>query len=146
VWPWLVQIGQTRAGFYSYEWLENLVGCDMHNADRVPEWQDLKVGDEVWLHPEAPPLKVRIIEPGRAIVLEQSWGFYLEEIDSQRTRLILRGRGEFDPDLKNPVLNFLLWRGLATRLILGWIILLSAKTARSNTMTWRMKFRPESNP
>lgn len=113
VWPWLVQMGQTRGGFYSYEWLENLVGCHMQNADRVvSEWQDLKVGDEVWLHPKAPPLRVRIIEPGRAIVLDKSWGFYLEEIDSQRTRLILRGRGEFDPDLKNPVLNFLLWRGV----------------------------------
>ena len=33
VWPWLVQIGQNRGGFYSYTWLENLVGCDMHNAD-----------------------------------------------------------------------------------------------------------------
>ena len=73
MWPWLVQIGQTRGGFYSYEWLENLVVCDMYNADRVVlEWQDPKVGDEVWLHPNAPPLKVLIIEPGRTIVLEKS--------------------------------------------------------------------------
>jgi hypothetical protein len=113
VWPWLVQIGQTRGGFYSYVWLENLVGCKMHNADRiVPEWQELKVGDEVWLHPKAPPLKVVSIEPGRAIVLEKSWGFYLEPIDRHRTRLIIRGRGEFNPDLKNSFLNFLLWRGV----------------------------------
>lgn len=67
VWPWLVQVGQNRAGFYSYTWLENLVGCAMHNANQiVPEWQELKVGDEVWLHPKAPPLKVLAIEPGRA--------------------------------------------------------------------------------
>jgi len=39
VWPWLAQIGQDRGGFYSYEWLENLAGCEMRNADRVhPEW------------------------------------------------------------------------------------------------------------
>ena len=35
VWPWLAQIGQDRGGFYSYEWLENLAGCRMRNADRV---------------------------------------------------------------------------------------------------------------
>jgi hypothetical protein len=36
VWPWLVQIGQGRGGLYSYDWLENLAGCDIHSADRVP--------------------------------------------------------------------------------------------------------------
>ena len=113
VWPWLVQMGQNRGGFYSYAWLENLVGCRMRNADDVvPEWQELKVGDEVWLHPKAPPLKVLLIEPGRAIVLEKSWGFFLEPIAENGTRLIIRGRGEFNPDLKNPIINFLLWRGI----------------------------------
>ena len=113
VWPWLVQIGQKRGGFYSYTWLENLVGCEMRNADQiVPEWQDLKVGDEVWLHPKTPPLKVLAIEPGRAIVLENSWTFFLRPIDEHRTRLIIRGRGEFNPDLKNALLNFILWRGV----------------------------------
>lgn len=113
VWPWLVQIGQKRGGFYSYTWLENLVGCDMQNADRiVPEWQDLKVGDEVWLHPKAPPLRVLAIEPGRAIVLESVWGFFLRPIDENTTRLIIRGRGNFKPDLKNALLNLILWRGV----------------------------------
>lgn len=73
VWPWLVQMGQKRGGFYSYTWLENLVGCHMQNADQiVPGWQELKAGDEVWLHPKAPSLRVLAIEPGRAIVLEKS--------------------------------------------------------------------------
>jgi len=113
VWPWLVQVGQKRGGFYSYTWLENLVGCEMSNADQiVPEWQDLKVGDEVWLHPKAPPLKVLAMEPGRAIVLENSWTFVLHPIDDHTTRLIIRGRGDFNPDLKNALLNFLLWRGV----------------------------------
>src|ERR1035437_10048332 len=34
VWPWIAQIGQGRGGFYSYTWLENLVGCKIVNADR----------------------------------------------------------------------------------------------------------------
>ena len=113
VWPWLVQMGQNRGGFYSYTWLENLVGCHMHNANRiVAQWQDLEVGDEVWLHPKAPPLRVLLIEPMRAIVLEKTWGFFLEPIGENRTRLIIRGRGEFNPDLNNAILNLLLWRGI----------------------------------
>jgi len=113
VWPWLVQMGQNRGGFYSYTWLENLVGCDMHNANRiVPEWQNLRVGDAVWLHPKAPPLRVLAIEPGHAIVLEKCWTFVLRPIDGNTTRLIIRGRGEFNPDLKNSLLNFFLWRGI----------------------------------
>lgn len=111
VWPWLVQMGQDRGGFYSYTWLENLVGCHMRNADEVVrEWQELKVGDSVWLHPKAPPTKVAAVEPGRAIVLK-GWGaFVLKPIDEKTTRLIIRSQGDYDPDLKNPVLNFLLWR------------------------------------
>src|SRR5260221_3260859 len=39
VWPWIAQLGQGRGGFYSYDSLENLVGCDIHSADRiVAEW------------------------------------------------------------------------------------------------------------
>ena len=111
VWPWLVQMGQDRGGFYSYTWLENLVGCHMRNADEVvPEWQELKVGDSVWLHPKAPPTKVAAIEPGHAIVLK-GWGaFVLKSIDEKTTRLIIRSQGDYEPDLKNPILNFLLWR------------------------------------
>ncbi|HET6891535.1 MAG TPA: SRPBCC family protein [Pyrinomonadaceae bacterium] len=113
VWPWLVQIGQKRGGFYSYTWLENLVGCDMRNADQiVPEWQNLKVGDEVWLHPKAPPLKVLAVEAGCYIVLENSWTFFLRPIDDHTTRLIIRGRGDFNPDLKSSLLNFILLRGI----------------------------------
>jgi hypothetical protein len=35
VWPWLVQLGQGRGGLHSYDWLENLVGCEVHSADRI---------------------------------------------------------------------------------------------------------------
>src|SRR5947209_19113016 len=51
VWPWLAQIGQDRGGFYSYDWLENLAGCKMDNADRIhPEWQQRAIGEVVKLH------------------------------------------------------------------------------------------------
>ena len=50
VWAWLVQIGQDRAGFYSYTWLENLFRCDMPRVDCiVPAWQNRVLGDVVWL-------------------------------------------------------------------------------------------------
>jgi hypothetical protein len=111
IWPWLVQMGQNRGGFYSYTWLENLVGCQMQNADEiVPEWQELNVGDKVWLHPKAPPVEVAAVEPGRAIVLKPWGAFVLQPIDEKRTRLIIRSQGDYEPDLKNPLLNFLLWR------------------------------------
>ena len=48
VWPWLVQMGSGRAGAYSYDWIENLFGLDMHSANVIlPQFQDLKAGDEL---------------------------------------------------------------------------------------------------
>jgi hypothetical protein len=92
VWPWLAQIGQDRGGYYSYEWLENLAGCQMDNADRVhPEWQQREVGETVLLHPYL-GMKVSSFEPSRAIVLE-GWGaFVADPVDERTTRVILRSR------------------------------------------------------
>jgi hypothetical protein len=92
VWPWLAQLGQDRGGFYSYEWLENLAGCRMRNADRIhPEWQHRDVGETVLLHP-ANGLKLVKFEPDRAFTLE-GWGsFVLEPLDGGRSRLIARNR------------------------------------------------------
>jgi hypothetical protein len=92
VWPWLVQIGQGRGGFYSYDWLENLAGIGIHSASEIhPEWQTLKVGDSINLAPTV-SLPVTVVEPNRALVL-QGWGaFILEEKDPQTTRLIIRTR------------------------------------------------------
>ena len=91
VWPWLAQLGQDRGGFYSYEWLENLAGCEMQNADRVHvECQHRELGETVHLHP-AGGLRVGVFEPGRALGL-QGWGtFALEPLGRARTRLIARG-------------------------------------------------------
>jgi hypothetical protein len=92
VWPWLAQIGQDRAGFYSYEWLENLAGCEMHNAAAIhPEWQSREPGDTVYLHP-LNGLPVARFEPNRVLALE-GWGaFVLKPHGSDCTRLIARGR------------------------------------------------------
>jgi hypothetical protein len=103
VWPWIAQLGQGRGGFYSYDFLENVVGCKMHSAGRaVPEWQSLEVGDQVKLHPEV-PLEVAVVEPGRALVLrggvsmgdtpppyDFTWAFVLREQPDGTTRLLSR--------------------------------------------------------
>ena len=120
VWPWLVQMGQGRGGLYSYERLENLIRCDMHNADRIlPEHQDLKVGDKVRLcSGNAPAFDVAAIEPVRALILRGDvpgkktiptiwiWLFYLEPVDEKSTRLIIRTRLVYEPNLGNT----LMWR------------------------------------
>jgi hypothetical protein len=107
VWPWLLQIGQGRGGFYSYTWLENLVGCRMRNAYRiVPEFQDLKVGDEIFFHPKAPPAKITVLEPGKALVIGEAWAFVLKEIAPGVTRLIVRSCADYKSSLK----GFLGWR------------------------------------
>ena len=77
VWPRLAQIGQDRGGFYSYEWLENLAGCRLRNADRIhPEWQERSVGETVLLHP-ASGLRLARFEPPRGYAFE-GWAFALE--------------------------------------------------------------------
>jgi hypothetical protein len=92
VWSWLAQIGQDRGGFYSYQWLENLAGCRLQNADRVhPEWQQRKAGETLLLHPAYGP-KIERFDPGRALALEGGWYFVIEPLDSGRCRLIARSR------------------------------------------------------
>jgi DNA-binding NarL/FixJ family response regulator len=90
VWPWLAQIGQGRGGFYSYDWLENLAGCDIHSADRVhPEWQDVKPGDALAIM-RGWGTKLAAVEPGRALVI-QGWGTYaVRPIDAHTSRLTAR--------------------------------------------------------
>ncbi|MBD8506716.1 hypothetical protein HT102_09480 [Hoyosella sp. G463] len=101
VWPWIVQLGQGRGGFYSYQALENLVGCRITNVGEIlPRFQHLEVGDAIRLHPKAPPIPVALVEPERHLVLFASdagsgeatvWGFHLLPLEGGRTRLIERG-------------------------------------------------------
>jgi hypothetical protein len=117
VWPWVAQIGADRAGFYSYQWLENLAGCEISNAESIhPEWQ-AKLGDPLLLHPhpEAPRLTIAALEPGRYLVAQApadssarergepwaaaSWLFLVEPLGERRSRLISRFRAESSDDL-----------------------------------------------
>ena len=118
VWPWLAQIGQGRGGLYSYQKLENLARCDMHNADTIhPEWQSPAVGDKVRFGPEPYPFQyVRAIDVGRTLVLGSaaeetktpaSWVFHLEPCDGG-IRLIVRSRNGYEPG----AMNTLIWRGI----------------------------------
>ena len=101
VWSWLVQLGQDRAGFYSYDWLERAFGADVRNVRELrPEWQTLRAGDFVratqpgYLGMFDEPLGWRVMraEPGHVLVLE-GWGaFVLLPIDNNRTRFIIRSR------------------------------------------------------
>ena len=105
VWPWIAQLGQGRAGFYSYDFLENLAGADIHNAGTiVDEWQNIGVGDVVHLAPDV-ALTVAAIEPRRALVLHAgtsmgpmmvpydfTWAFVLRELPNGSTRLVVRER------------------------------------------------------
>ena len=103
VWPWLVQIGQDRGGFYSYTWIENYIfGAGIRNTDRVhPEWQQLRAGDFVrsarrdWLggrFADKTGWWVADVQPERSITLI-GWGtFALQPVDSATTRLIIRSR------------------------------------------------------
>ena len=105
VWPWIAQLGQGRGGFYSYDFLENLAGCDIHSADRiVPEWLGIKIGDEVKLAP-AVGLEVIALEAGRSLVLhggvpmgntpphyEFTWAWVLRDEPDGTARLLVRER------------------------------------------------------
>jgi hypothetical protein len=121
VWPWILQIGQDRGGFYSYSFLENMVGCEMHNVDRIlPEWQNRAVGDTVWFttpkhYSGQARMIAAIVEPERAMVLvtpgdweriqsgengvEVTWAFALVPDQQGNTRLITRSRGDSHPPL-----------------------------------------------
>ncbi len=105
VWPWIAQMGQGRGGFYSYDFVENLAGCDIHSADRiVAEWQDIKLGGEIKLAP-AVGLEVTALEPGRSLVLrggvpmgntpppyDFTWAWVLRDEPGGTARLLVRER------------------------------------------------------
>ncbi|MFE6969911.1 SRPBCC family protein [Isoptericola sp. NPDC057653] len=111
VWPWLVQLGYGRGGFYSHDRLERMVGLDIRSADRVEAaWQDLAVGDQVDLA-DGFGLRVAAMQQGRHLVLhgggpgpggpaagpppfDFSWAFVLLPWEGRAvgTRLLVRER------------------------------------------------------
>jgi hypothetical protein len=129
VWPWLVQIGYGRAGWYTYDWAYKLLGGanfydGQRSADRIiPELQDLKLGDSIRIF-EQGPFEVMELEPNRLLVLlarvdwgtgetfelsgalpanylNNSWVYVLEDGEGKTTRLIVRWRGDYSAGLGN---------------------------------------------
>jgi hypothetical protein len=98
IWPWLVQMGSGRGGAYSYDWIENLLGLDIHSANEVlHEFQDLKVGDAFPLGPPGGPLmRVQVLDPERSLSFRLDdgnwvWSFGLYP-ENGSTRLVSRNR------------------------------------------------------
>ncbi|MDX1610757.1 MAG: hypothetical protein R3185_00205 [Candidatus Thermoplasmatota archaeon] len=119
IWPWLVQMGQDRGGFYSYDFLENLFGLEVHSAEEVvEELQHLQLGEHVRTSPGDGPVDLQVVDlqpdhfivfragyvPGRRaggrpeidaddhIWLDASWSFTLKPVDRDETRLLVRTR------------------------------------------------------
>jgi hypothetical protein len=108
VWPWIVQMGVGRGGAYTYDWIERLLGLDMHSADRViSELQEVNVGDVLPMAPNAPGLRVAIADPERVFSLRSEdgrwvWSFVLVASGGS-TRLISRNRAPAPGSLKGRV-------------------------------------------
>jgi hypothetical protein len=118
VWPWIAQLGQDRAGFYSYTWVENLLLADIHNARTVhPGWLERREGDLLPLTSRNYPLglvrwkeksvgpHIREFKPNSHMVLD-GWGsFALLPVATGYTRFIVR-----DPTKPLPLPGRLLWK------------------------------------
>jgi hypothetical protein len=97
IWPWLIQMGSGRGGAYTYDWIENLFGLGMHSATEIlPQFQDVKVGDEMQLGPNRPKMRVEIFEPERVFTVrfeDGNWVWIFALIPEQNaTKLVSRNR------------------------------------------------------
>ena len=141
VWPWIAQIGQARGGFYTYQTLENMVGCRITNTTEIlPDHQHPTVGEGIYLHPDAPPLQIGIVDPPNTLVLfgspaetggEESWGistwqFVVKPRADGGSRLLTRGRYDYSPD----------WR---SRLVFGRVPIESISFVMSRRMMLELK-------
>jgi proline iminopeptidase len=117
VWSWLVQMGHDRAGWYSWDHLDN--GGKPSSQHIIPEWQEIAVGDHLESLPDGKAyFTVKLLEPARTLVLGSEltfgraaalegllppvssvgiWAFHLRPLPGERTRLIVRTRGEGHP-------------------------------------------------
>ena len=96
VWPWVAQMGPSpRGGAYTYDWIENLLGLNMHSVDRVlPEFQHPRLGDTIAFGRNE--MRLERVEPDHALAWHSAdgnwlWSFVLEERGG-RTHLISRNR------------------------------------------------------
>jgi hypothetical protein len=96
IWPWIAQMGPSpRGGAYTYDWIENLLGLDIHSVDRVlTEFQHPEVGDTIGYGPNR--MRVERVEPEHVLAWRSEdgnwvWTFVIEPGDGS-TRLISRNR------------------------------------------------------
>jgi hypothetical protein len=119
IWPWLVQMGWHRGGWYTYRWVDRLLfPANRASAESIlPEWQNLKIGDRI---PDGPPEAscfyiVQLLEENKMMVLrswthlpvpmrenlrysmEWTWAFYLNELSDSKTRFHFRVRAVIEP-------------------------------------------------
>lgn len=132
VWPWLAQMGYDRAGWYSWDRLDN---GGRPSADRIhPEWQEIELGDRLTAWSPGGPVsawEVAALEPGHFLglrglsdlrgrqldstrprpsaYLDGLWGFLLEDLPGDRTRLVVSGYQSTRPRWLEAVLNFFLY-------------------------------------
>lgn len=131
IWPWLMQIGQDRSGFYSYTFLENAFGCDMPKVEHlVPEWRPRARGETVWFcNPKRfdgqGKMIPAVVEADRAFTMvmpadwqrvqaggraqDGIWSFTLQPADAGSTRLIARVRNGPPPTLGSRLMGRLFW-------------------------------------
>ena len=96
VWPWIAQMGPSpRGGAYTYDWIENLLGLNMHSVDHVlPEFQNPRIGDTIGYGSNQ--MRLERVEPERVLAWRSEdgnwvWTFVLDG-DARSTRLISRNR------------------------------------------------------
>jgi hypothetical protein len=106
IYPWLVQIGWGRAGWYSYDILDNL---GKHSAERIiPQLQDIEVGEWISMGgrpTETTAMRVKAFEMNKWLLWEHQgcpWVWYVKPIDADTTRLITRGRNRYRVDWTLP--------------------------------------------
>lgn len=156
VWPWIVQLGADRGGFYTYDRLENLFGLDIHSADDIVEdWQQLRVGDVVhadrartggWYVVELVPNEALVLQVGDLVAgrplrrderlrWEFQWTFALRDGPAGGSRLLVRERVAFDSVVTRVVMapvglvSFVMTRGT----MLGIKSRVEARTGRPST-------------
>lgn len=131
VWPWLMQVGRDRGGFYSYTWLENLIGADIRNVYRlIPGLPEREPGDTVWMGPEdrfggeARMVVAKVVHE-RAMVLvmpsdadrartegrarEGVWSFALDPLGPDSTRLVMLSLGAEAPTPSRRIADLFFW-------------------------------------
>jgi hypothetical protein len=113
IYPWLVQMGINKGGLYSYDWLENLFGLNVHSEDFiVKKWQNPEIGEQLLLGPMGGP-KIMAMKKNEYLVfggsspeLTSIWTFHLIKVKDNTTRLIIRSRNQYP----NSIANFIIWK------------------------------------